>query len=52
MTRQEAIALIRKIERMDRTVRAEGTPAVQQQWFPLQHMLRRIFEEGEVKESM
>lgn len=52
MTRQEAIALLRKMERMDRTVRAEGTPAIQERWNFLYYDMRRLIEADEAKESM
>jgi len=52
MTQQEAIILIRKIERMDRAVRAEGSALVQERWFELQHLVRRTVQVAEVKESM
>lgn len=52
MTRQEAIALLRKMERVDRSVRAEGTPAIQERWTSLHYDLRRLLEADEVKESM
>ena len=52
MTHQEAIILMRKIERMDRAVRAEGSTLVQERWFDLQHLVRRTIQVTEVKESM
>lgn len=52
MTRQEAIALLRKMERVDRTVRAEGTPAIQERWNYLYSDIRRLIVTDEVKESM
>jgi len=52
MSRPELISLIRKIERMDRTVRAEGTPAIREKWSDLANFLRRNLQESSIKEDM
>lgn len=52
MTRQEAIILVRKIERVDRAIRAEGTALVQERWFDLAAALRETLTVTEIKESM
>jgi hypothetical protein len=51
MTRPELIVLLRKIERMDRAVRIEGTPAVQERWHDLANTLRRNIEAEGIKEG-
>lgn len=52
MTRPEVIALLQKIERMDKAVRAESNTQVQLRWFDLHNALRRMIQRTEVEESM